>query len=115
MVDRFQGIHAFGYAEDQVDVIERYHNTILIACGLVAAEPTLGDAPTSFAFASMNRGRNQGRLSPIPPIRRMLDMNRTTYPTRGASEPTGREVSKHSVVLRIKTLRHPRFRRPDYG
>jgi hypothetical protein len=57
----------------------------------------------------MNAGRGRGRRKPVPPIRRLLDINRTIYPPGPSSVPTGREMPLHFRRGGFRTYRAARY------
>jgi hypothetical protein len=62
--------------------------------GALAQEPVLVEA-TSSTFTVMNLGRARGRLAPLPPVRRVLDLKREVYRSSREREATGREMPFH--------------------
>ena len=77
--DRYDEIESIALSD-----LDRFYFTlaadrVLAACGILATEPQLGDTPRSTAFTGMNVGRGKGRLPPVPPIRRVLNIDRTHY------------------------------------
>lgn len=77
--DRYVGVEGITLPDQDRFNVTLGVDRILAACGILATEPQLGDTPRSPAFTGMNVGRGKGRLPPVPPIRRVLNIDRTHY------------------------------------
>ena len=93
--NNYGDIRNLGLHETDQFVYGLQHEQVLACCGALATTPTLVDAQVASSFTSMNRGRGLGRLAPVPPIKRVLDIHRTIHTARGFVGHTGREMPMH--------------------
>jgi hypothetical protein len=82
---------------------------IFACCGALAQGPELVEA-TSSTFTAMNFGRARGRLAPVPPVRRILDLQRKVYRSNREHEATGREMPFHFRRGSHRTFRADRYK-----